>query len=212
MEYMKEIMRAGKEEKERREALNEEGDEDEELGEEKEGATPPLATAGNGQTLKAAKEEPTEKEIYDKALRALEAKKRELLEKKRAAAAAAAAAAEEQEEEEEVQEVKEIEEVVKAVTPAAAATSAEEQPAQDDSTDFQPSPTFAGARQGYVFKLGVRGQGYYSEGPVQGSAEVRPQFIDKSAEEVVMVVGGEQAQVAPVAGTGASAADLDELD
>jgi hypothetical protein len=50
--------------------------------------------------------------------------------------------------------------------PAAAAAAA-------PAPAFQPSPTFTGARPGYVFKRGPQGQGYYKDDPQQALRETQ---------------------------------------
>jgi len=191
LEYMKILQNRGAEEAAARRASAGEDDE-EPVAPAPAPAAPPL-------------DEPSEKEIYDRALKALEAKKRELLEKKKVAAAAEATAAA----------------AAAAAVPASAdgesdASSAAIVGGEEDGVDFQPSPTFAGARGGYAFKRGARGQGYYSEGPLVRGGSAQPQFIDKSEEQLMPGMGKqatedaaapEPAKVAPP-----SAANLDELD
>uniref|UniRef100_A0A383VE08 Uncharacterized protein n=1 Tax=Tetradesmus obliquus TaxID=3088 RepID=A0A383VE08_TETOB len=64
----------------------------------------------------------------------------------------------------------------KAEQPSAASTDASEAAAdvppppatskQADDPDFQPSTSFSGAREGFVFKTGEQGTGYYKDAPL----------------------------------------------
>jgi len=241
LEYMLNITRKGREEKEKKEA---ERAARIAAGEEVDDTPPPFFHAKDDEKDKA-KDEPTEKDIYDKALRALQAKKAALLAKKKkeaqaAAAAASAAAPVECAADDELPGVQ-----TKTHGTTAPSGSAD---GADDGRAFEAAASFAGSRPGHVFKLGSKGLGYYSDGPAkakaaekaaaekvaaasegvppplsarelmaqQGAAEpdVAPQFAGKSAQELVEEVGGGAAAEAE-AGDGVvagSAADLDELD
>lgn len=189
------------------------------------------------QPTSAPKEEPSEKDIYDRALKALEAKKRQLLEAKQRREAEAEA--------DHQANIDGRESFGDGIVNGSSAAVTE------DGDGFEAAASFGGARAGFVFKLGVHGLGYYADStqvtqpanapdvdsmenhgreslpqpapptsvPLPEKKVAQAQFADKSAEELVdeLCCGIEpepspnrQADVAGVAP--GSAADLDELD
>jgi hypothetical protein len=187
--------------------------EEESEGEEsEEEEAPPLQSAPPPATAKGA----DEAAMQSKAMGALEAKRRELTE--RAAARAAAAKAAEEAVAEDAPEEARVEEV----------EEEEEEEAADD--EFAPSKRWSGARAGWVFKRGARGQGYYRDplGAPPAAAEAKEgasaAFHGESAEGVVAQMEAGWAkeaevleQVAALGGEAvgeakADAEDLDELD
>jgi len=212
LQYMKEVMSNGKAERERLEA---EKAARKAAGEEEEEDAPAPAPAVD---------EPTEKQIYDKALAALEAKKRELLAKKQQREEEAAAAALIPDDQDESWPA--VPAHVREHNPPPRQQAPATVPAADADADctFEPCNTFAGARPGHVFKLGSKGLGYYSDGPppaaapAAAGAAVAPKFADKSDAQVVEEVGGDAAAPtidspsAAVPTPATASADLEDLD
>ncbi|KAL1495266.1 hypothetical protein AB1Y20_017126 [Prymnesium parvum] len=208
LQYMMEITRKGREAKEKADA---ERAARIAAGEEEA----PKAVA---KPASEAKDEPSEKEIYDRALRALEAKKRQMIEKKKQQDAAATLSAAETPSPlaEKVEAEVEVEEEEKKED-----SRKEEDVMEGEEQDFEAAATFCGARPGRVFKLGRKGVGYYldaaagvdaaageAEGGIPPLTSARsllaaPKFAGKSAEEVVEQVSGAAAPAAE---------NLDELD
>lgn len=168
------------------------------------------------------KDEPSEKEMYDRALRALEEKKRQLLEKKKQQQAAGTLAA----------------------NPCESASDGGEdsarircdltdasEPAEAADCCFSPAACFGGAREGMVFKLGSQGLGYYLDKfgsailsthtmpPLPAASveppseqEIKTQVDQGSAEKLSGEGEFDMELTQEVAVVPGAAADLDDLD
>ena len=149
------------------------------------------------QAAKDAEAKLSERDMYDRALGAVERKKRELMRQKaereaaEAVATAAASGASIVEEEEEEEEV-----TIRRVTEPAAepleATEEEESappPLQASSgfvQSFIEASSFDGAKDGYTFKQGARGLGYYRDGASSSKVHERSEtkVVEAEAEDL----------------------------
>ena len=149
------------------------------------------------QAAKDAEAKLSERDMYDRALGAVKRKKRELMRQKaereaaEAVATAAASGASIVEEEEEEEEV-----TIRRVTEPAAepleATEEEESappPLQASSgfvQSFIEASSFDGAKDGYTFKQGARGLGYYRDGASSSKVHERSEtkVVEAEAEDL----------------------------
>lgn len=174
------------------------------------------------------KDEPSEKEMYDRALRALEEKKRQLLEKKKQQQAAGTLAANPCESASDGGELKAGEEDSASIR--CDLTDASE-PAEAADCCFLPAACFSGAHEGMVFKLGSQGLGYYLDkfGSAILSTHTMPPLPAASVEpprEQLIKAQVDQGSAEKLSGEGeldmeltqevavvpGAAADLDDLD
>jgi hypothetical protein len=166
-------------------------DEDEDESDAERAKQYPNQAAAAAAAKREAEEKLSERDMYDRALGALERKKRELQRQKAQREAAEATAAEAAsgaaaDEEEDGDDEPPPPPLVGAGTDGAAAF--------DQS--FIPAATFEGTREGYVYKRGGKGLGYYRDGATEPVAQARPA---KDDEELVVKEADE-------------GEDLDDLD